>query len=110
MADTADPLRNPKDPLHQAGPPQGRELFRRFGQVANGFSHEQVIDAAFNLIVNAIRQGHPGWNKAQARYDELFGRGKTILREHFDAAGRRRNVFPFDQFVQMEHFDARDKH
>lgn len=105
-----DPLRNPKDPLIKAGPPQGRELFNRFGMVADGFSHEQVIDAAINLIVNSVRQGNSNWSSAERAFDELFGRSKTILRDHFDANGKRRNIFPFDQFIAMEHFDARDKH
>ena len=32
----------------------------------------------------------------------LFGRGKTILLDHYDAVtGRRRSVFPFTQQVKM---------
>lgn len=106
--DPLDVLRNPKDPLNNAGPPQGRELFRRFGRVADGFSHEDVIDAAVNLILNSIRQGNAKWPGAEKRFDELFGKSKTTLRQHYDGPGGRRNIFPFDQTVLMDHFDARD--
>ena len=110
MSDAKNPLRNPADPLHKAGPPSGRELFKRFGSVADGFPHDAVLDAAVNLIINTLRQSHATWADAERAYDELFGRTKTILRDHYDPLGKRRNVFPFDQFINMDHVDFRDKH
>lgn len=105
-----DPLRNEKDPLRQAGPSQQQELFRRFTAAANGFSMEDVIGAAMNLLVNAVRQSNPTWSRAAERYDDWMGRFKTVLHNHYDSVtGRRRNIFPFSQTVQIDHFDARDK-
>ena len=105
-----DPLRNPKDPLLNAGPAQQQELFRRFTAAAHGFSMEDVIGACMNVLINAIRQSNPTWSKASERFDEWMGRFKGILQQHYDTAtGKRRNVFPFHQTLQMEHFDARDK-
>jgi hypothetical protein len=105
-----DPLRNEKDPLRQAGPSQQQELFRRFTAAANGFSTEDVIGAAMNVLVNAIRQSNPSWSKASERYDEWMARFKTVLSNHYDTVtGKRRNIFPFHQTVHMDHFDARDK-
>ena len=105
-----DPLRNEKDPLRKAGPMQQQELFRRFTAAANGFSMEDVIGACMNLLVNAVRQSNPTWPQASARYDEWMGRFKSVLSNHFDTVtGKRRSIFPFNQTVQMDHFDAGDK-
>lgn len=104
-----DPLRNPKDPLHKLSPTAGRELFRALGKACNGFDRNSVLDAAYNLLLSTIRQNNATWHSAEGQYDEMMGRVKTMLRDHYDANGRRRNVFPFDQVVLMDHFDARDK-
>lgn len=104
-----DPLRNPKDPIHAAGPEAGRELFRRFGQLATGFPQHAVIDAAINLILNVIRQEHASWSSAEPAYDEKLAKIKSLLRDHYDATGKRRNVFPFDQHVVMSVFDDREQ-
>lgn len=87
------------DPLKKSSTDQAYELFKMFGAAAHGFTREQVIDAASNLLVNAIRQEKGSWQQAEPAFDELFGKLKTILREHFDAVGTRRNVFPFTQNI-----------
>lgn len=99
-----DPLRNLKDPLHKAGPEAGKELFRQLGKVCHGFNNDAVIDAATNLLINIVRQSSPTWSKAEQLFDERFGRGKTVLRDHYDANGKRRNVFPFHQYIHMDFF------
>ena len=104
-----DLLRNPKDPIHTATPNTGKELFRRFGQLANGFPNEAVIDAAYAIIMNIIRVNSPTWGKAEAVHDDLFGRAKTLLRENYDANGKRRSVFPFDQHIIMPFHVDKDK-
>lgn len=106
----ADPLRNPKDPLHNSGPQAGRELFRRMGQLASGFPNEAVIDASWNMLINAVRQRTATWQKAEPEFDQQFYQMKTLLRGHYDANGRRRNVFPFDQIVQMDRFHDKMGH
>lgn len=100
-ATPVNPLRNPKDPLHQTGPEAEKELFKRYAQLSDGFPNEAVLGAALNIIINGVRQGHSSWMGAERQFDEIFGRTKTILRDHYDANGKRRNLFPFDQVIQV---------
>lgn len=103
---------NPKDPLRkqEVGPNSARELFSVFSQVANGFSREDVVNAAANLLVNSLRQDHATRAKAEAAFDELFGRTKSMLLElHYGPDGRRRSVFPFNQVLEVPHFNSRNK-
>ena len=97
---------NPNDPLapHLAGDSQ-KELFVRLAAASNDFSTEDVIGAAANLIVNALRQAHSTDRAAMARVDELTARLKGVLSEHYDrATGKRRNgLFPFNQVIRPVH-------
>jgi hypothetical protein len=90
------------DPLLKL-PEQEKELFEAFRQLANKKPLDAVYGAAINVIVNAIRQVEGTRAGAEARYDELFGKGKTLLLDkHYDSVtGRRRSVFPFTQVVKM---------
>lgn len=99
---------NPLDPLRKSGPDQQRELFNAFCKVATGFSTEEVMGAALNLLVNALRQAHPTQAKALSRLDEISAAAKTLLASHYDALGRRRNIFPFHQTIELPHFTDRD--
>jgi hypothetical protein len=103
-----DPLRNAKDPLHQnyEGP---KELFRRFAGAANGFPSELVVDAAVNMIVNAIRQAQPSQRGALNVFDELVTKTRAVLAEHYRGTGERKNIFPFHQIIAPEKFDARPR-
>lgn len=100
---------NPNDPLPKFGPPGQRELFEQFTKLSNGFSTEDVIGAAANLIVNAIRQSQATRQKAEASYDELFGQMKSMLVSHYDSLGRKRGLFPYNQVIEVPHFDMRKK-
>jgi hypothetical protein len=105
-----DPLRNPQDPLRKSGPDQGQELFRQFSKLASGFSTADVVCAAVNVLINAVRQAHPNRTAAEARFNELFGTSKDTLLGHYDGVtGKRRNIFPFHQFVHAELFEDKDK-
>lgn len=104
-----DPLRNKKDPLHKAGPEAGKELFRHFSQVAHGFPKDAVMDAAFNMIINMVRTSHDSWQKAEPLIDQIHAKVKTTLRDHYDPIGKRRNIFPFDQVIEMPFLDLRNK-
>lgn len=104
-----DPLRNPKDPLRKSGPDQQHELFRRFAREADGFSTEDAVGAALNVLINALRQAHSTRGAAEASYNEHVGRMKQILMNHYDGAGRRLNLFPHHQVINMPHLDDRDK-
>jgi hypothetical protein len=113
MSNAQDPLRNPLDPLHKTGPEAHRELFRRLAAVANGFSTEAVVGAAVNMLINAIRQSHAKWTGsggAEARFNEIFGRHKEVLKGHYDGAGNRKpSIFPFDQTIHMAHHHEKDQ-
>ena len=98
----------PKDPLRGV-PDNQRELFTRLSQACEGFNMLEVRGAASNLIVNAIRQLHPTRDKAEAAFDEMFGKAKQMLMEHYDSTGRKKGIFPFDQVLHASHVDFTDK-
>lgn len=91
---TNDPLTKP-----QAAPDGGRELFSRMSHTCGGFSHDDVTSAAANILINSLRQQCGSRQKAEVEFNELFGRLKSALLQHYDGAGNRRSVFPFDQTV-----------
>jgi hypothetical protein len=101
-------LNNPNDPLHQQADAE-KHLFQALAKVCNGFSSEQVAGAALNLIVNAIRQGHASDKGALNAADAAHAAMRKILIGHYDNAGRRRNIFPFHQTVEMPFLDLRKK-
>lgn len=101
---------NTKDPLLLATPDYTRELFNRFSKAADGFSAEDAIGAAANVLINAIRQSQPTRAQAEKRFDELFGRSKQVLVNHYDTIGRKRGIFPYDQVIEMDVFNARKQH
>lgn len=91
---------NPKDPLIKTGPEAQMELTKLFGKAGTGFPNEVVLGAAINVFVNALRQTYPRASEAEARYNELVGRFKTVLLSHYDSVtGKRRSVFPFHQTI-----------
>lgn len=97
----SDPLRNPKDPLLKTGPDKQMEMFRACVGAVRGAEIEDVLAVALSLIINGVRQGFATHKQAELRYDELMARGKEILSSHYDANGRKRGVFPYDQVVIM---------
>jgi hypothetical protein len=101
---------NPKDPLKKIGPDASRELFRRLGQEANGFPADAVVDAAVNVLINALRQSNATRAQAERAFDDMFGRAKAILVDHYDMLGRKRGIFPYDQVITVPHSDFRRKH
>jgi hypothetical protein len=100
---------NPADPLPKAGPDHARELFKRFTQVAHGFNLDDVTFASVNLVINSLRQKNATRQRAEREFDELFGRLKSLLLEHYDGAGNRRSIFPHQQVIEVPLFDFRNK-
>ena len=96
------------DPLKQ-GPNAEQELFTRFSETASGFPIDAVIGAAANVLINGIRQNNATRAKAEASFDELFGKLKAITLAHYDGAGNRRSVFPFNQTIVVPRLDMRRK-
>ena len=94
------PFVNPKDPLIKAGPCTEHELFAQFAKVAAGFPRDIVVGAALNVIVNALRQQFRTRDAVETAFNEMFGRAKALLLDHYDVLGRKRGVFPFHQIIE----------
>jgi|SRR4029079_8051659 len=100
---------NAADPLKPARSDHGRELFEQITLAASGFSYEDVVNAATNLIVNAVRQSCDNRRTAEGAFDEIVARTKALLLEqHYDAGtGKRKSVFPHHQIISMPMLDAK---
>jgi hypothetical protein len=109
VTDPLDPLRNPLDPLHQSGPDPARELFRQLGRLSTGKPYDDVVNAACALLINAIRQQAVDWRRAESVFDEYFARSKQLLKDHYDANGRKRGIFPYDQGIAAPFLFDKDK-
>ena len=99
---------NPKDPLNNT-PDAERVLFTSLAKVSHGFTSEQVVGAAVNLIVNALRQAHATDKGALDAADAVHAVMRRVLISHYDNAGKRRNVFPFHQTIEMPFLNMRKK-
>jgi hypothetical protein len=89
------------DPLQNAPDQAARQLFEKFQQLSAGRTADSVIGAAVNILINAIRQMEPFRKDAEARWDMLFGRGKSVLMDHYDATtGRKKSVIPHTQIIR----------
>jgi hypothetical protein len=42
-------------------------------------------------------------------FDELVTKTRTVLAEHYQGTGERKNIFPFHQIIAPEKFDARPR-
>jgi hypothetical protein len=105
-------LRNPNDPLLKTGPERQRYLFETWSKVADGFSAQDVIGAAVNVLANAIRQScvsYHGTYGAQALGERIKADISRLITEHYDViTGKRRNTFAHTQHVIMDHFKDPD--
>ncbi len=91
-----------KDPLKD-GPLDARMLLSEFGRVAKGVPFDTVLNAAANVLISALRQECKSRAEAEKKFDEMMGRTKTALLNHYDSAtGKRRSIFAFDQTVNVD--------
>lgn len=91
---------NPADPLWRDAPARVEYLTKQFGEVADKFAVQDVINASASMMVTALRQSCATKAEVEVRYDEIFGRMKSILLSHYDSiSGRQKGVFPFDQHI-----------
>jgi predicted ATPase len=92
-------------------PEQERLLFNAFKQASAGKNVDAVLGAALNIVINTIRQIEPTRKEAEARYDALFGRAKTLLIDrHYDSVtGKRKTIFPFTQVVRAAYHHEDDE-
>ena len=101
---------NPKDPIAKSGPEHQLELFHNLVECSRGRTTEQVIGAAINLLVNAVRQSQPTRMGASMAMDEMTSKAHALLLDHYDSvSGKRRNVFPHTQVISMPHLIDRDR-
>ena len=99
MANSPNPL-NPTDPLWLAGNENDQELFKKMAECCRQRPRESAVQAAYYIIINAIRQDIDNIDKAEWAWNELNGRAKQLLIDHYDATTKRRkNIFPFNQHV-----------
>ena len=97
---------NAHDPLQQR---EGQELFTQLSRVCSGFSYEDVVSAAGNLLINAVRQKCATAKDAASTYDELMAAFKgLLLDQHYFPDGKRRSVFAFHQTIVSNLFNARE--
>ena len=99
---------NPADPLKKTGPDHTKELFEKVSQCCSGFSYDNVVVAAGNLLINAIRQKCVTSREAELTYDELMAKLKAVLMDqHYYPNGQRRSVFAFHQTIAPDLLDLR---
>lgn len=108
MTESPDPLRNPLDPLHKQ-PEADRKLFQHLARHCHEAPAPVVASASANLIVNAIRQQCASQKDALSAFDAVSAKARAILAEHYDGVGKRRNVFPFSQVVDIPFIPADNK-
>ena len=103
-------LSNPRDPLAGNIADPGMILFKQCsGIAANGmFPASAVIDAGFNMILNAVRQSFPLRKKAMERLDQLHVQMKEQLARQYGHTGNRlQGLYPYDQVIEMMPADFR---
>lgn len=67
-----------------------RELIAAMAQVANGFQRDEVVSAAANIIINAIRQDHATLASAEKQLDGVLAAMRSALRTaHYHRDGTR---------------------
>jgi hypothetical protein len=42
--------------------------------------------------------------QAEMTFDEVYGRSKQLLKNHYDAEGRKKGIFPYDQVIRPDRF------
>jgi hypothetical protein len=96
---------NSSDPLLKL--PE-KELFEALSRLCHGHSAGEVACAALNLVVNSIRQAQPTLKHASVALDEVVARTRGVLASHYDANGRKKGIFPYDQVLSATRFDDKD--
>lgn len=88
------------DPLLKGVPDYGRELFKKFGNVANGFPADAVISASINVLADMLRQTYGKRDQVEQRIDQLMAILKNQTLAYYDpVTNRRRTTIPFTQRV-----------
>jgi hypothetical protein len=97
------------DPLTES-PEAGRVLFERLTAMCKDFPLDAVINAATNLLLNVLRQRNEARDQAERDFDEMFGKVKAVLMQHYDGpTGKRRSIFPFHQTIHAPFVSLKPK-
>jgi hypothetical protein len=95
---------NSNDPLNKIED-AAQILFKKMAEQCHGFQTDTVVSASLNMLINAVRQAHSKRMSAINRIDELAAQMKRVLDQHYDpVTGGRRNIFPFHQEIELNHF------
>jgi hypothetical protein len=91
-------FRDMNDPLKEQ---DGAALFEKVCQLVSGAPLNIARDIAVSILINSIRQGARKRSDAEAAFNEIMGRAKTILLDaHYDSVtGNPRAVFPYTQVI-----------
>lgn len=89
------------DPLTQM-PDGGLELFKKCSQLCEGFSVNDVINAACAMLTNAIRQGYATRKDASNEFERMMPIIRDNLMNSYTNNGSRRQIFPHSQHVHIE--------
>jgi hypothetical protein len=93
------------DPLHKNVDSVAKHLMMEWIKLAAGRSREAACLAAINIIINCIRQCTTQKSDAEAKFNELFGRGKQVMLDHYDSTtGLRKSKFSYTQVIEVPHF------
>jgi len=87
-----------QDPLK---PPDGFLLYEKVGQLISGAPLNVTRDIGVSILLNSIRQGIAKRSDAEAAFNEIFNRAKTLLLDvHYDSVtGNRKAVFPYTHVI-----------
>lgn len=96
------------DPLLRASDRPAKALFGIFAREANGFPADAVINASINMLLNVLRQAYPTRERAEKRFDELMGRSKQLLLDHYQNGTRLQGVYPFKQTIHANLVELND--
>lgn len=105
----SDLIIRPTDPLATASSEQQKRLFTQMAKASAGHSVEEVMGAALNVIVNAIRQTYPSRDKAMLVADEKSAKLKELLAANYTrTGGRLQGAYPFNQTIHADHHIDKD--
>ena len=101
---------NSQDPTKGVHTQNVQRLFAQVAQLMSGFGYDDVIDCSANLLINALRQKYPKRRDALEKYSEIVTKVGNLIAANYDpTTGNRRNVFPFTQTIDLNHFRDPDK-
>lgn len=88
--------------------PNRPELTEAISRLCDNRGSDEVIEACFNILANALYQTYPRRADAEERIRVLFHwTAETVLGKYDSVTGRRREVIPFDQVITPQLVESR---